>query len=99
MIKRPPSEWVRRANRNPMSITGVAYRSDDSWVRVHITNLSYDGCKLLTEEPLDVGEQVTLVMPKMQHMPAQVRWACDEIAGLRFLLGTAVDDRRARIGV
>ena len=61
---------------------------------------SYDGCKLLTDDILDIGETLTLVMPRMQHMQAQVRWIKDQMAGVRFLHRTsAADDRRARIGV
>jgi hypothetical protein len=99
MIERPPSSWVKR-ERKPASITGVAYRADGSWVRVHMTNLSYDGCKLLTDDVLDIGETLTLVMPRMQHMQAQVRWIKGQTAGIRFLQRTsAAEDRRARIGV
>lgn len=98
MIERPVSSWVKR-DRKPMSLTGVAYRADGSWMRVHMTNLSYDGCNLLTEDLLDIGESLTLVMPRMQHMKAQVRWIRDNQAGVRFLQGSAIDDRRARIGV
>lgn len=98
MIERPVSSWVKR-DRKPMSLTGVAYRADGSWMRIHMTNLSYDGCNLLTEDLLDIGESLTLVMPRMQHMKAQVRWIRDNQAGVRFLQGSAIDDRRARIGV
>jgi PilZ domain len=101
MIERPFSSWVKR-NRKPMSLTGVAYRTDGSWMRVHMTDLSYEGCKLLTEDELDIGETLTLVMPRMQHMQAQVRWIKDQTAGVRFLQGasvSSVDSRRARIGV
>lgn len=100
MIERPLSEWIRRGHRNQASITGTATRSDDSSMRVHITNLSYDGCHLITEEVLDIGETVMLVMPRMQKTLAQVRWVKDQHAGVRFLQGTtASEDRRARIGV
>ena len=99
MIERPMSQWVIR-NRKATSLTGVAYRSDGSWVRVHMTNLSYDGCHIITEDNFDLGEPLTLVMPRMQHMQAQVRWIKDQTAGIRFLQKTsAAEDRRARIGV
>ena len=99
MIERPLSDWVKRS-RKPMSLTGVAYRADGAWVRVHMTDLSYDGCKLLTDDTLDIGETLTLVMPRMQHMKAQVRWIKNQQAGIRFLHnGSAVDERRSRIGV
>ena|SRR5689334_3410034 len=98
MIERPISEWVRR-NRKAASLTGVAYRSDGSWVRVHMTNLSYDGAHLITEETFDIGEPLKLVMPRMQHLEVQVRWVKDGQAGVRFLGTNAAADRRARIGV
>jgi hypothetical protein len=99
MIERSPANWVKR-NRKPMSLTGVAYRADGSWMRVHMTDLSYDGCKLLTDDTLDIGETLTLVMPRMQHTKAQVRWIKNQQAGIRFLTNaSAVDDRRARIGI
>ena len=101
MIERLQSQWVKRAGRNRASLTGVAYHSDGSWTRVHMTNLSYDGCRLLTDKPLDIGETLLLVMPKMQHQRVQVRWAKDQEAGVRFLpqAGTSVqEDRRARLG-
>ena len=99
MIERSQCEWVRRANRNRMSLTGVAYRADGSWIRVHMTNLSYDGCRLLMDGELDIGETLTLVMPRMKHVGAQVRWLKNGEAGIRFLGDTAKEDRRARIGV
>jgi PilZ domain len=99
MIERQMSQWIVR-NRKAMSLTGVAYRSDGAWVRVHMTNLSYDGCHILTEEILDLGEALTIVMPRMRQIKAQVRWVKDGEAGVRFLNGAnALDDRRARIGV
>jgi len=99
MIERPPSQWLKRAERNRTSLTGVAYRADGSWVRVHMTNLSYDGCHLLTDQPFDIGEALTLVMPRMQHLNVQVRWVTEGQVGVRFGQATAAEDRRSRIGV
>jgi hypothetical protein len=64
-----------------------------------MTNLSYEGAHLITEEEFDIGEPLTLVMPRMQQLKVQVRWVKDGQCGVRFLGGSAVDDRRARIGV
>jgi hypothetical protein len=99
VIERQASDWSKRAERRRASLTGVAYRSDGSWVRVHMTNLSYDGCHLLTDCDFDIGEPLTLVMPRMQHLTAQVRWVKDGQAGVRFVQNASVDERRARIGV
>ena len=100
MIERSPSQWSPRNERRMSSTTGVAYRSDGSWVRVHMTNLSYEGCHLLTEERLDIGETLELVFPRMQHLKAHVRWLKENEAGVRFIqAGSAADDRRARLGI
>ncbi len=99
MIKRPMSQWVMR-NRKATSLGGVAYRPDGSWVRVHLTNLSYDGCRIITEQDFDIGEALTLLLPRMRRLNVQVRWVRNGEAGVRFVNGgNTVDDRRARIGV
>ena len=99
MIQRTVSEWTKRQERKQTSTSGVAYRSDGSWLRVQITNLSYDGCRILTEHPLDPGEVLKLVIPWMQHVDVQVRWAKEGEAGVRFLHNaTAAEARRASLG-
>lgn len=64
-----------------------------------MTNISYHGCMMLAADPLDIGETVTLVMPKTRHLKAQVRWTEGVNHGMRFLEESSVVDRRARIGV
>jgi len=98
MVERPTSQWVKR-DRRPASVTGVAYRSDGAWVRVHMTNLSYDGCHLLTDRKFEFGECLTLVMPQMRHLKVQVRWAREGHAGVRFVSDDVQAERRARIGI
>jgi PilZ domain len=99
MLERLSSQWKKRGNRNPSSVTGAAYRADGSWVRVHISNMSYDGCLILSGDPFDIGEALTLVMPKANHLRGQVRWSEGLRHGLRFCVTSTVDERRARIGV
>jgi hypothetical protein len=64
-----------------------------------MTNLSYEGAHLIAEETFDMGEQLTLVMPRMQKLSVQVRWVEHGQCGVRFLGVNAAADRRARIGV
>jgi hypothetical protein len=81
-------------------MTGTANRCDGTSLRIHMTNLSYDGCCLLTEDPLDIGETIELVMPGMQRVNVMVRWVKENKAGVRFVkTGSVVDERRSRIGV
>jgi hypothetical protein len=54
----------------------------------------------MAEYDLAVGEVIELDIPGMGRMQAQVRWASEDQAGVRFLLGgSSTEDRRARIGV
>ncbi len=99
MIERPQSEWTSRPDRKATSTTGMIYRDDGSWMRVQMIDLSYDGCHLLTEDRLNVGETLKLVIPFMQHLTAQVRWVKDNEAGARLLHNaSAAEVRRARLG-
>jgi hypothetical protein len=73
---------------------------DGREARSLVTNLSYDGCQLVTEAVLSVGETLVLILPGRGSIDAQVRWIADERAGVRFLTGTSPSEqRRARIGV
>lgn len=99
MLERPRTEWVRRGHRNASSLTGAAYRLDGSWARVHMTNLSYDGGLILSDDPLEIGETITLIMPKKRQVTAQVRWADGLKHGVEFVAGSATDERRAGVGV
>lgn len=99
VIERSPSEWTSRPGRKATSTTGIIYRDDGSWMRVQMIDLSYDGCHLLTEERLNVGETLKLVIPSMQHLTAQVRWVKENEAGVRLLHNaSAAEVSRARLG-
>ena len=63
-------------------------------------NISYDGCHILAEDELEVGEALNLSVDAMSVIEAQVRWVDGGRSGLKFVTGaSAVDARRARIGV
>jgi hypothetical protein len=66
---------------------------------VLVSNLNYDGCLVVSEADLQLGETLMLRLPGLGQLRAQVRWADRERAGLRFLLGGVIDERRSRIGV
>ncbi len=85
MLERLRSHWVTRKTRQATSLVGVALRSDSSSVPVHVTNLSYYGCHLLTDGDLETSEVITLIIPRMSDLEAQVRWSNDGQAGVRFL--------------
>jgi hypothetical protein len=82
-----------------VSLQAGARRGDGSVLRLLVTNLSYEGCTVLGERSLEIGEVVNVTVPGLGAMDAQVRWVCEDKAGLSFLLGKSVqEDRRARLG-
>lgn len=99
MFERLRSRWVGREARKATSLQGLAYRSDASCIAVHMTNLSYYGCHLITDGHFDLSEVITLAMPRMQDLRAQVRWVDDGQAGVRFLHGPLTNGGQASLGL
>ena len=98
-MKREAIDWKMRATRRRVNATGHAIRSDGSEARILVSNLNYDGCQVVSDTDLLAGETLTVRLSGLGELRAQVRWADRERAGLRFLLGGSVDERRSRIGV
>lgn len=100
-MEREPIDWTPRlSSRRRASLVGMARRVDGPPFRILVTNLSYEGCEVVAEDSLIVGETLTLQIPGQGNIEAQVRWADYGKGGIRFLLGgSAAEDRRARIGV
>jgi hypothetical protein len=98
-MEREQQDWLSRSARRHVSLIGTARRADGGSLRVLVSNLSYEGCKLMSEKRLSIGEIVNVTMPGLGTMSAQVRWTAENKAGLSFLLGKSVqEDRRARLG-
>ena len=99
MLDELRSKWVRRKDREATSLAGLAYRSDASCVRVHVTNISFYGCHLISDARFGLMEVITLATPHMQDLKAQVRWAKDRQAGVRFLNIGSSDERQMSLGI
>jgi hypothetical protein len=98
-MEREPVDWQNRSSRRGVSLVGTARLSNGIRFRLLITNLSYEGCTAIGEQPLQVGESLSLLIPDRGTIDAQVRWTADEKVGIRFLLGNSpVEERRARLG-
>ena len=90
MEHRPFLEWNRAEKRRGMNVPGVAYRADGNRSTVVVSELSYDGCRLLASDSFTVGECVTLVVMSLgAEINATVRWARQGKVGLRFADGAA----------
>jgi hypothetical protein len=98
-VKRDIKDWKPREYRRRVSVPGSAQRTDGTVFPVLVTNMSYHGCELEADRPLRRAETLTLMLPNMGRLPAQIRWETGGKAGLRFLIGHSKDARRARIGV
>ena len=100
MDGRTEADWVIRAARRRVSLSAFIHQEDGISTRGQVTNLSYDGCYLLTETELHVGEGFILELPGRGRTAAQVRWRNDVNYGVRLILKSdGRDARRARIGV
>ena len=76
----------RKGDRHNVDLTAVACRGDGTKIRVRLLNISYDGCQLATEAPLEVGERIKLDLARLGETTAEVRWASKNRAGARFSL-------------
>lgn len=99
ILQRLFSQWRKGSPQNPSSGNGAAYRADGSWLRVHISNLSYDGCLVLSMHPLDIGEVITLVIPRANHIRGEVCWSEGPKKGVRFSSTSNMHERRAQFGI
>ena len=98
-MDRETIDWLPRAVRQRVNLWGSAHWEDGTAARVLVSNISYEGCHLWSDHEFCMGETLHLILPNYGKINGQVRWIADGNAGIRFLIGSAVDDRRARIGV
>ncbi len=100
-MEREPVDWsARTSQRQRVSHVAAARFSDGREARVLVTDISYEGCRILAETEFAVGDTFTLVLPGRGSLSAQVRWTNADVVGARFITGqSTVDARRARIGV
>lgn len=82
-----PPEEGRLASRKPrrmIALNAHVLRADDKIASVAVLDLSYEGCRVHTEEYLWPGEQLKLSVPRRGVIDATVRWCDEGEAGLAF---------------
>jgi hypothetical protein len=100
LVERETIDWLPRSARKRVSLIGMAKIADERSVRVLVSNLSYQGCHVWSDHDFEPGEALTLYLPGYGDVTGQIRWQSAGRAGIRFLTGaSAVDERRARLGV
>lgn len=99
-MERELADWKIRSLRRQANVVGIVQRDHGPGFRVLMMNLSYEGCHILCEQILTVGETLSVQLPGKGAIKAQVRWVDGDRAGLRFLFeNSAVERRRAHLGV
>ena len=83
-VRRLPG-WISRADRDPVSLSGNAVLADGREVRISVTDLSRDGCRVECDETLKIGETIRLNVDAVDNVAAVVRWELCGTAGVRFL--------------
>lgn len=78
-------DWIGRKDRHPVEIDATVHRSDGSKSEVRLTNFSDEGCRIESDNEFRIGERLSISIPRMGQMKAQVRWALAGSAGARFL--------------
>jgi hypothetical protein len=81
--------WVGRKDRHPVEVEAVVHRGDGSETSVKVTNISDEGCRIESTEHFSIGERVTIAIPRMGTVRAQIRWSHPDSAGARFLSAEA----------
>lgn len=76
---------VKRGQRRDVELPAILCREGDSKIAVVVSNISYDGCRIRSEEALQPGECFTLVVPKLGEIKVQVQWSSPQDAGAQFI--------------
>jgi len=78
--------WIGRKDRHPVVVDAVVHRTDGSKSPVRLTDFSDSGCRIEAETDFRIGERLQIAIPRMGNVKAQVRWALDGSAGVKFLV-------------
>lgn len=88
-----------REPRRAVSLAGFGLEQDGSTFDLRVLDLSYDGCRIKTSKTLNPGDNLKVsVVGLGPAIPATVRWARDEFAGLKFTPVTQQEkDQKPRV--
>jgi hypothetical protein len=74
----------REGERRPVSLRGFAL-GDKVDADVVVADLTYNGCKVVSDQPLSRGARVELRILGKGQAKAEVRWSRGPAAGLSFI--------------
>lgn len=77
--------WIGRQDRFPVEVDAVVHRADGSQSTALVSNISSEGCRLDATDDFRIGEMLTIAIPRVGRVKAQVRWALSGSAGAKFV--------------
>lgn len=69
-----------------VKVGATAFRRDGSVAAVTITDISFDGCQMSSENMFEIGEVLRLYLSGQGCVDAEVHWTLNDRAGARFLI-------------
>lgn len=76
--------WNQRGDRRRVELRGFAL-GDGIDADIDVWNLSYDGCRIRSAQPLKVGDELDLRIIGRGGVKGVVRWVAEDRAGIRFI--------------
>lgn len=76
---------IQRAVRVATKYDAALTDGDGGKIRVVVTDISREGCRLETDGTLQVGERVEIKVARYGSYAAQIRWIAGRQAGAMFL--------------
>jgi shikimate 5-dehydrogenase len=83
-VDREPIDWNSRSSRRVEQPATISL-GDGGEARAIVTKLSDDGCQIIAETKLTVGETLVVKLPDRDPIHARVRWTAGDRAGINFL--------------
>lgn len=77
-------ETPREAQRVPITVEAAIRRSGAHGFRVHVFDLSPEGCKIEFVERPEVSERVWVKFDGLEALEASVRWVEGHVGGVHF---------------
>lgn len=97
-MRRRGEGWIKRNDRQKVNLPAEIVRSDGCMRPAKVSNISFDGCQIESDETLHIGELISIALPGLGEIAAQIRWALPGKAGACFLSDDAGAHKRRAQG-
>ncbi|QNN65518.1 PilZ domain-containing protein [Sphingomonas rhizophila] len=80
-----PEFQPRRSERRSVELRAFLVRGEKQLTDAFVTDISYDGCRIETEEKLKAGQRRELRVARRGISHVEVRWTDGDKAGAMFV--------------